>query len=146
MAAAFECKLTFRQSHLPKLFKTAAALSRITEKEHSDRKLPLKLSGQNYAYQEYHRIFEYGLLAHSFEGKKSKEFVVKISDKIFELDLEYIRHPNEMVDLICIQDLGSWVSEKSSQKVLSDHILSSLEGARVEMVYGWVLGAEGWLS
>lgn len=112
VAAAFECKLTLRKRHLRKLFETAVSLSKLTEKEHADRKNPLKLQGKNYAYEEFHRIFEYGLLAHSFEGKDAEETAETLTTEMVSLDRELVKHPNQMVDLICVHDLGSWVSER----------------------------------
>lgn len=60
VAAAFECKLTMRKRQLRKLFETAVILSNQTEKEHGDRKRVLKRKNKNYAYEEFHRLFEYG--------------------------------------------------------------------------------------
>lgn len=109
VAAAFECKLTLRKSHLEKLFKNAVKLSRISEKESENRKNRVKRRGGNFAYEEYHRIFEYGLLAHSHASSADE-----IDSEIRRLDLETVSHPREMVDLVCVHDLGSWVSEKEA--------------------------------
>jgi len=114
VAAAFECKLTLRKAHLKKIFSTAVKLSEMTEKEHGDRKRPKERSNQNYAYEEYHRIFEYGILAHSFEGNDTEKVAQSISDEIYKLDQELVKHPTQMVDLICVQGLGSWASERYS--------------------------------
>jgi hypothetical protein len=114
VAAAFECKLTLRKKHLRKLFETAVTLSEITHKESEDRKRVLKRTGKNFAYEEYHRIFEYGLLAHSFEGDDAEETAKSFTHEIRKLDSELVKHPNQMVDLICVQDLGSWVSEREA--------------------------------
>jgi hypothetical protein len=114
VAAAFECKLTFRKGHLKKLFETAVKLSAITTKEHRDRVTSRKDLGQNFAYEEFHRLFEYGLLAHSFEGSDPDQFANAVTDEMNRLDKELVSHPSQMVDLICISDLGSWVSERKA--------------------------------
>lgn len=120
VAAAFECKLTFRKQHLRKLFDTSKQLARITEKEHFDRKRRKQRTGQNYSYEEFHRIFEYGLLAHSFEGSDPIQFAQTISEEMERLDKALIEHPKQMVDLVCVRDLGSWVSERGA--ILETHI------------------------
>ena len=112
VAAAFECKLTLRKSHLRKIFETAVQLSEITEKEHSNRKSPIRKARQNYAYHEFHRLFEYGLLAHSYEGVDSEKDAKTISEEVKNLDEELVTHPKQMLDLICVQYLGSWASER----------------------------------
>ncbi|GAA0310960.1 DUF6602 domain-containing protein [Psychrobacter aestuarii] len=110
VAAAFECKLTFKLSHLKKLFENAKSLTEITNSEYCKRRNKRKREGGNYSYEEYHRIFDYGLLAHSFE--ETIKSPSKVTDKIVELDKHIAKHPNQMVDLICVQNLGSWSSEK----------------------------------
>lgn len=114
VAAAFECKLTLRKKHLRKLFETAVTLSKITHTESEDRKRVLRRTGKNFAYEEYHRIFEYGLLAHSYEGEDAEETAKTLTNEIRKLDSELVTHPNQMVDLVCVQDLGSWVSERKA--------------------------------
>lgn len=122
VAAAFECKLTLRKRHLRKMFETAVSLSKLTEKEHADRKNPLRHQDKNYAYEELHRIFEYGLLAHSFDGEDPEATAETLTAEIIDLDRELVKHPNQMVDLICIHDVGSWVSER--QAIFSRPIVS----------------------
>lgn len=112
VAAAFECKLTFKLTHLKDLFETAKILTDITNNEYCQRKNKAKREKGNYSYEEYHRIFDYGFLAHSFYDGIKKPTEVTISDRILELDKTITEHPNQMVDLICIQDLGTWSSEK----------------------------------
>ncbi len=114
VAAVFECKLTLRKKHFRKLFKTAVILSNLTEKEHGDRKSVLKRKNSNYAYEEFHRLFEFGLLAHSFEGEDPEKAAETFTAEMNKLDLELIEHPKQMVDLICVQNLGSWVSEREA--------------------------------
>jgi hypothetical protein len=114
VAAAFECKLTLRTKHLVKVFNTAISLSNLTKREHKKRKEVLLAKNENYAYEEFHRIFEYGLLAHSFEGDDPEEAAKKFTIEIEKLDRELVKHPVQMVDLICIQNLGSWVSEREA--------------------------------
>lgn len=112
VAAAFECKLTFKLIHLKKLFETAKILTDITNIEYCQRRNKAQREKSNYSYEEYHRIFDFGLLAHSFDEGIKQPTEVTISDRILELDKTITDHPNQMVDLICIQNLGSWSSEK----------------------------------
>ena len=112
VAAAFECKLTFKLIHLKKLFETAKILTDITNTEYCQRRNKAQREKSNYSYEEYHRIFDFGLLAHSFDEGIKQPTEVTITDKILELDKTITDHPNQMVDLICIQNLGSWSSEK----------------------------------
>jgi hypothetical protein len=114
IAAAFECKLTLRLSHLRKIFENSVRLSEITEKEYKDRKIEASAKRANFSYKEYHRVFEYGVLSHSFEEDPTMEAAQKITNKLNQLDNELVKHPNQMIDLICIQTLGSWVSERSA--------------------------------
>ncbi len=130
VAAAFECKLKFRRSHLRKLFETAVSLSEISEREYQERRNIKKSSGLNFSFEEYHRIFEYGLLAHSFDGNDPIRMSHEITTAMITLDAELVKHPKQMVDLICIQDIGSWVSEKyaiSSHPIITEN--------RYQMVY-----------
>lgn len=70
-------------------------------------------SGENYGYEEYHRIFEYGLLARSFDGFGDVDPHLKISEEIDRCDSELVTHSRQMVDLVCVSDLGCWASEKA---------------------------------
>ena len=114
IAAAFEVKLTLRPHHIKKAFETAINLSEITEDEHFKRKNRKRRKGENFAYEEYHRIFEYGILAHSYETSDSSKAMDAITEKIRSLDAELVKHPKQMLDLVCVHGLGSWVSERTA--------------------------------
>jgi hypothetical protein len=114
VAAAFEVKLTLKLQHIRKAFETAIQLSEITEDEHFKRKNSKRQKGENFAYEEYHRMFEYGILSHSFEVSDSEKAMDTITTKIRSLDAELVHHPKQMIDLVCVHGLGSWVSERNA--------------------------------
>ncbi len=118
IAAAFECKLTFRKSQLRKLFKNGVRMTEIAKRECDERRNLKRIRGEDYAYEEYHRVFEYGLLAHSYDGMSSDSPHKEISDQLKKLDEELVTHPNKMVDLICIQNMACWASERAPYSVV----------------------------
>ncbi|SIS99627.1 hypothetical protein SAMN05421759_10935 [Roseivivax lentus] len=112
VAAVFECKLTLRRQHLEKIFKNSVALSEISKGEYEDRLRRKKIKGENFFYEKYHRIFEFGVLAHSYEKEPSQAAVDELSKAIEEHDKLHVKDPVHMVDLFCVHNMGSWVSEK----------------------------------
>jgi len=110
VAAAFECKITLKSKNIQDAVKTGVEIR---------RGLP-QLTGT--PYKELHSPILYGLLAHShyWKGKKSTP-IEKIQDVLYQADLEFVNHPREMLDLICVADLFTWstckiVWAKTSQK------------------------------
>jgi hypothetical protein len=100
--AAFECKITLRSGHINEASKTAEGLT---------KHLPSRTGSP---YREMNRPMVYGLLAHSHEwkarGSKPAENVQKHLDTINECE---IKHPREMLDLLCVSDLGTWTASKT---------------------------------
>jgi hypothetical protein len=101
VAAAFECKLTLRLTHLKKFFLNARSIKRIVPRRTGT------------PYLELNKPLIYGLLSHTYESSVSdKNTIKKISDKLIQLDCEIVDHPMSMFDLLCVADLGVWASEK----------------------------------
>lgn len=99
--AAFECKLTLKVADIDAALKTSAKI----------RNLLRKRSGT--PYKELNSSIIYGLLAHSHCWKDENSTPVdNISKRLFEKDHEIIQHPNEMLDVLCVADLGTWTAVK----------------------------------
>jgi hypothetical protein len=95
--AAFECKTTLRAAHIKEAVANAAAIRRQLPTRHGT------------PYRELQSPLFYGLLAHSHDWRSDRN---EVSDRILDLykagDLEVTKHPREMLDLICVADLGVW--------------------------------------
>ncbi|MGW1839920.1 DUF6602 domain-containing protein [Streptomyces sp. NPDC002067] len=89
--AVFECKLNVKRAHVVETVKRAAEFKRLIYKQHS-------------------RDIMYGLVAHSHSWRSDGMAIAKISKLLKESDAEYVKHPNEALDVTCIADLDSWVS------------------------------------
>jgi hypothetical protein len=98
VVAAFECKLTLRNEDLKKSFKNAAFIKKM---------IPVR---EGNPYDELHKPIIFGLLAHSHEWKKKgRAAQSKIFDNIYACQTKYIDHPSDMIDLICVADVGTFV-------------------------------------
>lgn len=103
VVAAFECKLTLRTQHLEKAFKTAVIIKNLVK------------TRTGTPYKELNQPIFYGLLAHSYSWKKSKQDVAfdlleRIQEKQFAGRAD---HPNQLLDFICVSDLGTYALSKS---------------------------------
>jgi hypothetical protein len=99
--AAFECKLTLRKSHLPKIFETSAKIKKLSSVRKGN------------PYFELQSPIIYGVLANSHEWKSDPKTVAEnLTSIIQELDYKYVKHPIEMIDLFCIANLGTWSASK----------------------------------
>ncbi len=103
VAAAFECKTTLKAHHIKTALKTSAALR---------RNLPQRKGSP---YRELTSTIVYGLLAHShsWKGKKAKP-IANIEKTLWESDLEYVKHPIECIDFVCVADLATWSVSKTT--------------------------------
>ena len=102
VAAVFECKLTLRNEGLRKTFKNAAFIKRM---------IPAR---EGSPYDELHKPIICGLLAHSHEWKKKGRAAEnKIFDRIHAYETKYIHHPSDMIDLICVADVATFVLDMS---------------------------------
>jgi hypothetical protein len=94
VAAAFECKLSIKTVHIKKSFET---MKNVLE--------PRKGS----IYEELHSPVIYGILAHSHSWKSPRAKPVENVTKTLRAfqNLSTL-HPREMVDVVCVADLGTW--------------------------------------
>lgn len=95
--AAFECKRTARK-HLVRRFVTNA--TQFDDLAHPRSGSPVR---------ELLRPFLYGLLAHTSESVTAQDV-----DHILQEQFEKCDHPSQLVDLVCIADLGCWTSFRST--------------------------------
>lgn len=98
--AAFECKTTLKAKDLEKFFRNSIVIKKL-------------LPQGNSIYDKLQSPIFYGLLAHSHIWKKGTGIIEKISDRIWQFDLNIISHPIQVPDLICIANLGAWHAIKS---------------------------------
>ena len=101
VAAAFECKITLKASHIAEATKTCAAIKNL---------YPTR-SGT--PYRELHAPIFYGLLAHSHSWKGDKSTPESnIALSLLASDLAHVSHPRQSLDVVCVADLGTWTSAK----------------------------------
>lgn len=99
--ATFECKVTLKASHIKDAIRKAAEIRRL---------LPNRIGTP---YKELHSSILYGLLAHSHSWKnENSKPIENIENTLFTEDSRHIHHPREMLDLICVADLATWVANK----------------------------------
>lgn len=89
--AVFECKLTLKKKHVIETVARAAELKRLL-------------------HEQTGRDIVYGLLAHSHSWNSEEVAGERISTLLKEADADYVKHPNEALDLTCVADLATWVS------------------------------------
>lgn len=101
VAAAFECKITLRASHIAEAVQTCVKVK------------DLFSSRVGTPYKELHAPIVYGLLAHSHSWRNERSTPEKkITEKLIQSDLEYVTHPRQALDLLCVADCGVWASNK----------------------------------
>jgi hypothetical protein len=99
VAAAFECKTTLKASHIREAVENAATIRRLMRPRVGS------------PYKELHSPLIYGLLAHSHSWKGAASTPLEnVEAALREADAEKVAHPREMLDLLCIADLATWVS------------------------------------
>jgi hypothetical protein len=102
VAAAFECKVTLKAAHIRDAMENAALIRRL---------LP-PLTGT--PYRELNSSLIYGLLAHSHSWKGPKSTPVhNIRTALQEADTTFAEHPRELLDMLCVADLGIWKASKT---------------------------------
>jgi hypothetical protein len=100
--AAFECKLTLRANDIRKAFQTASTLA---------SRLPPRIGTP---YLELHRPIVFGVLAHSHDWKREASTPIEnVNQQLFRA-LQEISHPKEMLDMICVSDVGTWTAMRAS--------------------------------
>ena len=101
VAAAFECKNTLKAEHIEKAVKTCVKIKNL----YPERK--------GTPYKELHAPIVYGLLAHSHSWKAPNSTPEEnIEHKLQDSDYSHVSHPRETLDLLCVANLGTWVSSK----------------------------------
>jgi hypothetical protein len=101
VVAAFECKLTLRQRDITKAFANARKLSDGTARRWGS------------PYRELHRPLIYGLLAHSHDWKSEGSRPEQNVNEGLTAELNGLDHPRQLLDLICVSDLGTWTSMRA---------------------------------
>jgi hypothetical protein len=99
--AAFECKITLTASHIRDAVQNSVLIKSLGQKEEAT------------PYKELHSPILYGLLAHShsWKGEDSRPND-NVNNSLNQSDLQFVRHPRETLDLICVADLATWVVMK----------------------------------
>lgn len=101
VAAAFECKTTLRSHHITEAVEKSVKIKRLSQKR----------DGSPYA--ELHAPIIYGLLAHSHswvqDNSRPEE---NVTNRLLESDRDFVDHPRDCLDLLCVADLGMWASWK----------------------------------
>jgi hypothetical protein len=101
VAAAFECKLTLDAGDITKTLENCAAIKRLTVRRTGSPHL------------EMNSPLIYGLLSHSHSWKEpGSRPIENITRQLQEKDRGITKHPREMVDLVCVADLATWLAGK----------------------------------
>ncbi|TXJ24784.1 MAG: hypothetical protein E6Q24_16600 [Chitinophagaceae bacterium] len=99
--AAFECKITLKASHIRDFIKSATIVK---------SELPHEFGSP---YKELQTPMVYGLLAHSHSWKHAGSTPIENIEKIiWQADIDFVKHPIQMPDIICIADLAVWSTGK----------------------------------
>lgn len=101
--AAFECKTTLKADHVTSAMERAVEIRSL---------LP---SRNGTPYQELHGPIIYGLLAHSHSWKsEGSRPVDNIERALLEADRSKVTHPSQMLELVCVSDLATWVAMRTA--------------------------------
>jgi len=120
--AIFECKTTFRMSHLKKFFSNAQKIKE------------LFLNKGETPYSELHTGVLYGLLAHSYDVNGGiSDINQKINNRLIE-EQQKISHPRLLPDDICIANFNSW--SLSRMTYMSYQMMSSFSKEKFISNYG----------
>ncbi len=111
IAAAFECKVTLKAHHITDAVSNAVKIKRL---------LPTRFGSP---YRELNSPLIYGLLAHSHTWKGEKSTPAEnLENKLVKVDSTVTAHPREMLDLVCVADLATWVLSKTAYLPGFDHV------------------------
>lgn len=103
VAAAFECKTTLKASHISEALENCAKIKQM---------YPVRLGTP---YRELHSPLVYGLLAHSHSWKRVNSTPEQnIEQSLLEAEKLHVSHPRFGLDLLCVADLASWTSFKTT--------------------------------
>lgn len=125
VVAAFECKNTLKANHLQKVVQTCKVVKGLCPRRTGS------------PYKELQAPIIYGLLAHShtWKGQNSKP-IDNVEQTIFAYEALDVKAPHELIDLICVADLATWVRSKiiwlgTTANSLSSNKLSDVTTALV---------------
>jgi hypothetical protein len=100
--AAFECKTTLKASHVDDVVRKCKLIKN------------LYYPRIGTPFGELHAPIVYGLLAHSHAWKSAKSTPRdNIDIALWQADRATVTHPREQLDVLCVSDLGTWISHKS---------------------------------
>lgn len=102
VAGAFECKRTLHATHIREAVEVARGIQ---------RKFPSRTG--NPRREMYGPVF-FGLLAHTHSWKGPHSTPIENIEKAIEEASEQAAHPRELIDLICVGDLSSWMVWKQT--------------------------------
>ncbi|HWX19540.1 MAG TPA: DUF6602 domain-containing protein [Candidatus Binatia bacterium] len=103
VVAAFECKTTLRASDVKDALETGSTLRRNLRKREGS------------PYKELNSAIIYGLLAHSHSWKYEKSSPFEnINNALWDAEPEFVHHPVECLDFLCVADLGTWTVMKTN--------------------------------
>ena len=101
VAAAFECKTTLKAEHVKSAVETCALIRKNLPKRHGS------------PYRELESTILYGLLAHSHSWKGDKSTPLEnIESSLWAADDQFVSHPLECLNVICVSDLATWTVSK----------------------------------
>lgn len=87
--AVFECKLNLKRAYVVDTVRRAAELKSLV-------------------YEQHDRDVMYGLVSHSHSWSSNSMAIQKISKALKDADTDYVKHPNEALDVTCVADLDTW--------------------------------------
>jgi hypothetical protein len=109
--AVFECKTTLRGEHIERTMESASRTKEAIYRTHGKEIL-------------------YGLVAHSHSwGEDKVAAIEKISKKIASAGQSHVQHPNNLLDFICVADLGTWqVHAEFDEEEYGQHMVTFYSG------------------
>jgi hypothetical protein len=121
VAAAFECKTTLKASHILEAVDNCTKIK------------SLYPSRAGTPYKELHSPLVYGLLAHSsvWKGERSTP-EQNVEQRLRGADALHVSHPRHQLDLLCVADVGAWVS--STMTFMGPHQVP--DWSTLEPIYG----------
>ena len=123
IAAAFECKTTLRAAHISKAIETSVAVKHL---------YPVRTGTP---YKELHSPILYGLLAHSHVWTSDVATIENtITERWKTADLQYVSHPREGLDMICVADFGTWTAPKLT--FLNPNHYDTVNNPQLTAMYG----------
>ena len=99
--AAFECKNTLKAQHLKDAIETCKKVKGLCPPQ------------MGTPFKELQAPIIYGIFAHSHSWKdQNSKPVENVKTTVFAHELENTKAPSELLDLVCVADLATWVRRK----------------------------------